>query len=48
MVNKQLQHTHCPISHEVKTTNNETWSVNRMYKEKYYYSKIIQKVRQGD
>ena len=29
MVNKQLQDTYCPVSHEEKT-NNEIWSVNRI------------------
>ena len=41
-----------PISHEVKVTNenfeNEIWSVNRIKQERYFSSKIMKKVRQGD
>ena len=44
LVNKQLQYTYCPISREVKATN-ETWSINRMLQEKYFSSTIMQKMR---
>ena len=27
--------------------DNETWSIKRIYQEKYFSSKIIQKIRQG-
>ena len=27
---QQLQYTYCPISHEVKQPDIETWSINRM------------------
>ena len=45
---KQLQYTYYPISHEVKTTRHEIWSVNRIQQEKYFHSKVMQKMSQGD
>ena len=43
-VNKQLQYTHCPISHEVKATRHKTWSIN--VTRKIFFFKIMQKMRQ--
>ena len=40
--------TFCPISCEVKTTRQEIWSINRKQQDKYFSSKIMQKIRQGD
>ena len=48
LVKKQLQYIYCPISHEVKQTDNETWSINRIKQEKYFSWKIMQKMKQED
>ena len=36
------------ISHEVKTSDNKIWSVNRICQEKYFSSKVMQKLKHGD
>ena len=41
---KQLQCTYCQISQEVKPSDNEIWSVNRIYHKKHFSGKIILKV----
>ena len=46
LVNKKLQRTYFPISHEVKTTRQGNWSFNTIYEEKCFSSKIGQKMRQ--
>ena len=36
------------ISHEVKTSDNKIWSGNRICQEKYFSSKVMQKLKHGD
>ena len=31
-----------------RQSDNETWSINRKYQDKYFASKIMQKIRQRD
>ena len=45
---KNKYNTYCPTSHEVKASDNEIWSVNRIQQHKYFTLKIMQKMRQED
>ena len=46
LVKKQSQYSYCLLSHQERQSDNEIWSVNRIWQEKYFSSKIMQKMRQ--
>ena len=46
LVNKELQYRYCAISHKVKATR--IWSDEIIKQEKYFSSKIMQKMWEGD
>ena len=46
MLNKQLQYTYYPISHEVKATRQKNLVSYRIKEEKYFSLKFMLKMRQ--
>ena len=35
-----MQYTYCPISHEVKEPDNETWPINGIKQKEYFLQKL--------